>query len=696
MKAGFSPAFFVLVLLLMRFKINTVLFVCSLLSINLFGQHRTYIDSLIRITSQEANDTSKVIALNNLATAFNVEGYPNDSALEFANQALTLADKLHFVKGIASAHLNVGRYYKNKGENEKALDNFLHALNIAEKADSKIQLGDIYDVMGTFYRSSMKNTSKAIEYDKKGLIIREVIGDRYGMARSLSNLGSIHYDMDSTKTALQYFIAGLDTMRKLNSDTLRKSRRIIDERRSTEADVENNIGSAYADMLLYDSAIEYYTEALKTYQILNSEEGRAFTDANIGNIYNMKGELDQGEKYLLEALAIANKINAKDIEALAYGYLAEGASKTSNYEKAYQYQLALTNLKDSMFNEASAKQVNDMQVKYDTEKKEKENQILALTVNRQKILTYAILLGLLLVAGLAFFMYRSYLVKQKANIALEEKNQIIEEKNKDILDSINYAQNIQNAILPADEHLKEMLGDHFVLFKPKDVVSGDFYWCYAVADKVIFAVADCTGHGVPGALMSMVGNSLLNEIVVEGKVTDAAKILDMLRTNLVRTLQKKGQQAITRDGMDIVLCVWNKKTQELQYAGANNPLHLIRKEQMTEEEPKLKVQADGVIELLPDKQPIGFMEEKMDVPFTSITIKLLPGDTIYLTSDGYADQFGGGKDKKFTKKKFRDALAAFDAESMDTRKAMLDKAFEEWKGNNMQTDDVCVMGIKPV
>ncbi|HXP48388.1 MAG TPA: tetratricopeptide repeat protein, partial [Bacteroidia bacterium] len=669
---------FILVLLLV--------YVCAV------AQQASYIDSLVARATTISNDTERVKLLNKIATTFNSEGYPRDSALQYAEAALELSNKLNFGKGQTGAYLNIGRYYKNKGDNEKALDNFLKALNIAENVNDKAQLGDIYDVMGNFYRKSMKNYAQALEYTKKGLEMRRSIGNKHSTAISSINVGNIYYEMDSNKLALSYFIAGLNTLKSLKADTLKRSKHSIEAQKNTEADVENNIGSVYADLKEYDKAIEYYNQALLTYEELKSEEGTAITDENIGNIYNMKGDVEEGTKYLEQSLAIARKIHAKDVVAAAYSFLAEGNSKIGKYDKAFEYQLALTNLKDSIFSEESAKQVNDMQVKYDTEKKEKENQILALTVNKQKIITYAVLFGLMLVMGLAFFVYRNYRIKQKANVALEEKNKIIEEKNKDILDSINYAKRIQSAILTTDKYLKEMLGEHFVLYKPRDVVSGDFYWCHSHGDRIIFTVADCTGHGVPGAFMSMIGNSLLNEIVVEKQETDAAKILDQLRANLLKTLQPKGQQTITRDGMDISLCVWNKKTNELQFAAANNPIYFVRKNGASalSEDKKIKVHGNNVYEVMPDKQPIGFMEEKMNNPFSSFTIKLAKGDTIYLTSDGYADQFGGEADKKFTKKKFRDMLASFNEEPLETQKAQLEKVFDQWQGNNSQTDDICI------
>ncbi len=287
-------------------------------------------------------------------------------------------------------------------------------------------------------------------------------------------------------------------------------------------------------------------------------------------------------------------------------------------------------------------------------------------------------------------------VKEKTAEIQEQKDEL-EEKNKEITDSITYARRIQTAILPPEEMLADALGDHVVIYKPKDVVSGDFYWSYLSGDNVVFAVADCTGHGVPGAFMSMIGNSILNEVVQDRKVLEADLILNELRSTLITTLQKSGGQT-TRDGMDIALCVWNKKNNTLQYAGANNPLYWISeniaKDGSIKEAEKIRLYNNHLLEIVADKQPIGYQEGKMDVPFTKHIIQLRKGDTIYITSDGYIDQFGGEKNKKFTSKRFRDMLDTFVYMPTVQQKLVLEQTIEQWKRYETQTDDICVIGVR--
>jgi serine phosphatase RsbU (regulator of sigma subunit) len=268
------------------------------------------------------------------------------------------------------------------------------------------------------------------------------------------------------------------------------------------------------------------------------------------------------------------------------------------------------------------------------------------------------------------------LVNEKTFEINKQKEEIVE-KNKDITDSINYARRIQTAILPKQEFLNNYFPKHFVLYKPKDIVSGDFYWSGHHENKKIIAAVDCTGHGVPGAFMSMVGSSLLNEIIHEKEITKADKILNNLRERLIKTLQQTGAEGENRDGMDIALCVLEGN--ELEFAGANNPIYHLRGRELKE--------------IKGDKQPIGIYTGN-NKSFTSQKIQLEKGDRVYIFTDGFADQFGGPKGKKFMYKKFQDTLIGGVNLSISQQKDELNKVFEAWRGGNSQVDDVLVIGIE--
>jgi serine phosphatase RsbU (regulator of sigma subunit) len=288
---------------------------------------------------------------------------------------------------------------------------------------------------------------------------------------------------------------------------------------------------------------------------------------------------------------------------------------------------------------------------------------------------------------------RTLVIEEQRDIVISQKNRI-EIINKEITDSINYAKYIQSSVLPKPEQLESCLGDHFILYKPKDIVSGDFYWISNIDNKTIIVISDCTGHGVPGAFMSMLGITLLNEIVDKEKIINPGEILDRLRKEIIVILKQKGERLEQKDGMDIVICTLDIENMKLHFAGAINPLYLIRKAG-TENVGIIHGDLpgpDNLIEIKGNHMTVGIMDN-MD-NFTSHEIDLLKGDTFYLFSDGFADQFGGPDHKKFSYRQFREQLIKTKTTTMPDQKIILEKIFDEWKGNNSQTDDILVLGFR--
>jgi len=268
---------------------------------------------------------------------------------------------------------------------------------------------------------------------------------------------------------------------------------------------------------------------------------------------------------------------------------------------------------------------------------------------------------------------------QKRTAEIERQRDEIEEKNKNITDSILYASRIQTAVLPPDEFIDEALPEHFILFKPRDIVSGDYYWMTQKGNKTVVAVADCTGHGVPGAFMSMLGVAFLNEIVNRAEELTASNILNELRDNVKTSLRQTGKKDEAKDGMDIALCVLDLNKKCLQYAGAYNPLYLLRDNEL--------------LQFKADRMPIGiYYKEKQS--FTNHIVDLQDNDVIYLFSDGYVDQFGGENGKKFLHKQFKDLIIEVHKKSLDEQKQILNSTLEEWMGQHEQVDDILIMGFK--
>lgn len=274
---------------------------------------------------------------------------------------------------------------------------------------------------------------------------------------------------------------------------------------------------------------------------------------------------------------------------------------------------------------------------------------------------------------------------RERTIEIVKQKEVIEYKNRNITDSINYAKRIQEAILPAKDLMRSRFPESFILYRPKDIVAGDFYWFAEKEGKFVVAACDCTGHGVPGAFMSLISYSLLNEVLLEKHFDNPASALDTMKKGIIKSLGQTGQEGEQKDGMDMSLITLevklqgNKPANILSFAGANNPIYLIRK--------------GGLIELTADKMPIGIYLG-MEKPFTNKEMILEPGDTIYLFSDGYADQFGGKQGKKFTKKRYKELLLSIQHESMSRQKDILERTMDEWLGEQQQIDDVLVMGIR--
>ena len=293
-------------------------------------------------------------------------------------------------------------------------------------------------------------------------------------------------------------------------------------------------------------------------------------------------------------------------------------------------------------------------------------------------------------------------IVQERTKEISEQRDTLAEQKQEIEDSINYAQRIQQAVLPHNEYIEEIVNDYFILFRPKDVVSGDFYWAIEINNKIIITAADCTGHGVPGAFMSMLGVSFLNQIVRMEKVTHANEILNELRKNIIYALKQKGLISEQKDGMDMSLCVIDTETNKVEFSGANNPLYIVSKskELKISEGATVKLNEGlfeeeidyNLFEVKADKMPIAIYE-KMD-NFYNNEIQLEKGDCIYMFSDGFADQFGGPKGKKFKYKPFKRLILGNSQKPMQEQKELLEKSFIEWHEGYDQIDDVVVIGVR--
>ncbi len=602
----------------------------------------------------------------------------------------------------------------SKGNYPVALSHHLQALKIREELGDKKGIAISYNNIGNIYWNQ-GNNDEALAYHLKALKIREDIEDKSGMSGSYNNNGIIYIEKSNYPEALKYFLKSIDVKEKMG-----------DKLGSSTA--YNNVGVVYGIQKKYDEAFLYYKKSLKIREDIGDKDGIANSNASIGHLLALQGKNKEARICLLKAHAISLQAGNKRHVQTGYMRLAALDSAAGDYKSAFENFKLSAIYADSLKNEANTKKIVEDQMNYEFEKKEtiakheqeKKEAVAEAEKKKQKIITWSVVGILILVLTFAVFAYRSYLQKQKANKLLDEKNILlrkkneaisqqkilVEEKNRLITDSIEYAKSIQDAILPSDELIKESLPESFILFAQKDVVSGDFYWMNSPpnnypnegrdesplcpsdisptgenisSEEYLFAAVDCTGHGVPGAFMSLMAFNILENIVTTKRIKQPSLILDKLNTLVVETLHQHEENASTKYGMDISLISINRKTNKLEFAGAHNPLIIIRAKQPSPFEGGVRQGRTGdVTELKADKTTIGMAQQK----FTNHTVELQKNDMLYMFTAGYADQKGGPNNKKFFAATFRELLVSVSNEKAEVQKQMLLQKFTDWKGNS--------------
>jgi serine phosphatase RsbU (regulator of sigma subunit) len=453
------------------------------------------------------------------------------------------------------------------------------------------------------------------------------------------------------------------------------------------------MGAIYAQRGNFQMALKFQNDALAVYKAIGENYNIALLLKYIAETYNKSGNFATALNYYNQSLYILKQSGNKKEMLDNYKEIAVVYSKMGDYKTAFFNFQIYSDTKDTVLGEANLKQIQELEAKYENDKKENEIKLQKseiskkeLEAKRKNFIIYSFAFFIVVILAFSFLLYRQFAEKKKANILLAEQNdeitkqrdQIFQQK-KEITDSIHYASRIQRAVLPSPKLLEDYGLQYFILYKPRDIVSGDFYWMNQKDNRVIIAAADCTGHGVPGAFMSMLGMALLNEIVSKGEFHNAAEILDQLRRLVIKSLHQSGKSEETKDGMDISLCMIDKENNNIQFAGAFNSMYLIRGGELQE--------ANA------DRMPVGF-HDRLNEPFTNTVMPIQKDDALYIFSDGYIDQFGGENGKKFMAKKFKQFLLGIQENPMDRQKELLDKNITDWRGELDQVDDIMVIGIK--
>ncbi len=652
-------------------------------------QFRTYLNSNL--------DSAKIVAskINNEATAkqytkgmglgANYIGLCHltegryDSAVVYFNRAIKFYGAKNFSKGLCDAYSNLGICYDYQGNFPTAIQNHLKALKIAEIISDENTVSRASNNLGTvFYQQ--RNFKMALGYFERSLKIREEKKDVYGIASCCLNIASCLSELKLEDKSTYFLNKSISSARQVGDSALL-------------ADGYTSLAQNYSRKKDYKNAIFHYNKAVAIYKQFNDlralSQIYSFMGINYGNLKEQK----LSHQHFLLAYKLSTQIhNLEEIKASAAGLVVTYAYFSKPDSVAY-FLTQYGKMRDTLYSASSSEQIADMQTKYETDKKDKEIKLKDLEIDKQAIESQkksfqrnAFIIGFALMLGLSFFIYRGYRQKQQANIEINkqkdiivEQKSIVEEKNKEITDSITYAQRIQQALLAGKSLLDKQLKNYFIFFQPKDIVSGDFYWGTEAHNKFYFIIADCTGHGVPGAFMSLLNISFLNEAINEKNLQKTNQILDHVRHKLIQNLAEDGSTEGGKDGMDCSLLCFDLKNNKLEFSCANNPIMIVRNNE--------------VLQFGSDRMAVG-RSPKENEPFTTHYFDLQKGDTVYAFTDGYPDQFGGPKGKKFKQKKLTEILLENSSNDLIKQQDILKETFTNWKGSLEQVDDVLVVGIK--
>lgn len=676
-----------------------LLFTC----LNLFSQDDSllyYFNHTDQVATDKLDSFKKTLALKDSLTLYRL-----------ADHILNNKDKTFFYHQVAAGFYMQDNY-------DAARIYYSKALEFAKLTKSKELLAKELSALGNVYRLQDKNTI-ALNFLFQATALYRDLNQPKNIAHNLALIGDLNRVIDQPKDALKFLNEALAISIQNNYP-------------NEEAFCYSSIGSVYQGQKKYDRAKVNYEQGLKIAQSVNDTSRIVDFLYSIGDMMVEQNHLTEALDYFNRALEIDKRSGEQYNLALCYSGLSEVALKQKEYKTSVEYGLksfelgkSLTapgicsdaaeviykayfgsgdyknaflylklqkELHDSTANLSQLKQQAQMEFNFINAYKEKQDSIIRAEKQRQRDLVQAaksrqqealVVAGVIAVITavlIIIVIFRSYRKERNSRQIINQQKTIVEEKNKEILDSINYAKKIQEAIIPSSIEMSNVFPQHFVLLLPRDIVSGDFYWIGSKLNYVFVAVADCTGHGVPGGFMSMLGTALLNEIINEKEIYEPADILDLLKFKIIMALRQSENVNEAKDGMDIALCRIDKTTNELTFSGANNSMHLLRCERL--------------IELKGDKQPIGISHFNTTQQFIQQSLTLQKGDLIYLFTDGYPDQFGGELGKKFKYKKLEELLISIHHKEMNEQLLLLEKVHKDWKGNLDQVDDICILGIK--
>ncbi len=683
--------------------------VSILLSIS---SHAQRVDSLKNILNSNAQDSSRIKALiylsesarrENIALAIayskraihwcdSVKSYPMlkakalmglgtalewsgelDSSIHYFDLALSYFKKSGNKHDVASCENGLGNCYSQLGDYSKSLPYYFDALAYATDNDDKrkeaVVLGNIASTYG-----NMDDGPNALKYENQGIAMRLLIGDSVGVISSLNNLAGLYLDMGMSNE--------LDATMKREWLILQRFGDTNDS-----AFYFSLLGKVFGEKKDYPNALKYLQLGLVLDSIIGEKSSATSNRMEIGLTYLAMHDTAKANPYIEAGMRELRAMNELPLIEDSYEAVADQYASIGMPLEAYKLLKKLLVLQDTLHSTQLSELIAQKEAGYQNEHKQheldnlkKNAQIDSLQLSHTRYLVVLLIVAVFVVLLGLGLLYNRNRTKQGVNDQLERHNAEITMQKKSITDSINYAKKIQDSILPPVSQIKKVLPNSFILYEPKDVVSGDFYWLDSRDNFSIFAAVDCTGHGVPGALMSVIGFNLLNQAVNEMGLTKPSDILHHLDFGVNKLLRQSEEGNTVKDGMDIALCAYEASTKKLQYAGVFNPAYIITKGEF--------------IQLKSDKFPIGINVDGVADNYTNHEYQLFSGDMIYLFSDGYCDQFGGPMGKKYKYTRFRELLLKIHALDCEEQKQLLRKEYLDWKGNLEQVDDILVIGLR--
>jgi len=657
---------------------------------------------IIKTTKTPELKTKAFISLGKIYQSNNI-----DSSSYYLKRALKLSKKAKLKKLEAESYSQLGILYYYTAQYTNAINYMKDAVDLFKSINDSSKVSDLLNNIGLVYTTINKN-DYAIDYLQQSVEIKKALHDEYNTALAYLNIGAIYMNMKKDSIAMIYMLKALPTFENglQTSDSLNAM--------SGMAYSYNNIGQIYQNKGEYAKALIYLKKTIKYLQTIDDISNLTLSFVNIASIGLDIAKTKSGNSkvkylksiktYIDSAIYNANKVQDYNNLFLAFNILSEYYFELGDFKNAYKYKNEYITLKDSIFDKQKMSEIEGSEERYHNLLKQAELDKNEIELNKNneiiKKQNQLIKMGAiaLVVVTILVFLIIIYLRKnKKKSKVLLLKNKEIEYINKNLNDSLKIASFIQNVVLSEFKNKDDFFEGFFTINKPKELVGGDFTWKKSIDNHIYIAVADCIGHGIPGAMVSMISNNFLHYSIKYDKLNkDLGDILTQLRNEgIKKVIQRDIFSAII--GLDLALIKFNRINYELEYAGANLPIYIITEHELSIEKDKYKLyqilnNKKKLYEIRQDRMPLGNYEILDD--FVSVKFRLNKGDQLYMFSDGFADQFGGEYNKKFKYRYFKDLILSTSDKNITEQGKIIDTTFTNWIGNNEQIDDVTVLALE--